>query len=375
MGGGAQTGPQLPFPSLFAASAIAACTAEVRRFVGAVIDIPRHRGFVLLQLPPLFTAYPPAQQQPTQPQHRSSRCRWTRPKCACSCRRPAPTSTSAFCSLTLVLARRRRRRHSCVGAGGGPSARNVASPNHPHDAHTKHPPNKKKQGPARHVPDGRARGGRRVAVEGPRARPAPPGHQRRPAHRPLRARQDGVRRQGPRRRGVLSFVVLCCVVLCRRCSFGGGGGKHRPKHTHPPTPTHPHPPPNKQTPNAKNKKKVPLHLKIASGLTTGAIGITFASPTDLVKVRRARGGLIACPLRESGAVLTLRPPPLSSLNPLPRLSSIIKKPKGAHAERGQARAGRAEKVPQRVCGVRHHRAVSGRVFFLFWRWVVCVCGE
>ena len=31
---------------------------------------------------------------------------------------------------------------------------------------------------------------------------------------------------------------------------------------------------------------VPLHLKIAAGLATGAIGITVASPTDLVKVRR-----------------------------------------------------------------------------------------
>lgn len=29
---------------------------------------------------------------------------------------------------------------------------------------------------------------------------------------------------------------------------------------------------------------VPLHLKIASGLATGAMGITIASPTDLVKV-------------------------------------------------------------------------------------------
>jgi hypothetical protein len=29
---------------------------------------------------------------------------------------------------------------------------------------------------------------------------------------------------------------------------------------------------------------VPLHLKIASGLATGAIAITVASPTDLVKV-------------------------------------------------------------------------------------------
>lgn len=34
-----------------------------------------------------------------------------------------------------------------------------------------------------------------------------------------------------------------------------------------------------------HKGDVPLHLKIASGLTTGAIAITVASPTDLVKVR------------------------------------------------------------------------------------------
>jgi solute carrier family 25 uncoupling protein 8/9 len=38
---------------------------------------------------------------------------------------------------------------------------------------------------------------------------------------------------------------------------------------------------------------VPLHLKIASGLTTGAIGITFASPTDLVKVRMQSEGKLA----------------------------------------------------------------------------------
>ena len=30
---------------------------------------------------------------------------------------------------------------------------------------------------------------------------------------------------------------------------------------------------------------VPLHLKIAAGLTTGAFAITVASPTDLVKAR------------------------------------------------------------------------------------------
>jgi hypothetical protein len=39
---------------------------------------------------------------------------------------------------------------------------------------------------------------------------------------------------------------------------------------------------------------VPLHLKIAAGLTTGALAITVASPTDLVKVRmQAEGKLPA----------------------------------------------------------------------------------
>ncbi|KIZ02275.1 uncoupling protein 3 [Monoraphidium neglectum] len=38
---------------------------------------------------------------------------------------------------------------------------------------------------------------------------------------------------------------------------------------------------------------VPLHLKIAAGLTTGAIGITVASPTDLVKVRMQSEGKLA----------------------------------------------------------------------------------
>jgi solute carrier family 25 uncoupling protein 8/9 len=33
-----------------------------------------------------------------------------------------------------------------------------------------------------------------------------------------------------------------------------------------------------------HKGDIPLHIKIAAGLTTGAIGITVASPTDLVKV-------------------------------------------------------------------------------------------
>ena len=39
---------------------------------------------------------------------------------------------------------------------------------------------------------------------------------------------------------------------------------------------------------------VPLHLKIAAGLTTGGLGIAVASPTDLVKVRmQAEGKLPA----------------------------------------------------------------------------------
>eukprot|EP00227_Mantoniella_beaufortii_P016106 CAMPEP_0197605092 /NCGR_PEP_ID=MMETSP1326-20131121/42459_1 /TAXON_ID=1155430 /ORGANISM="Genus nov. species nov., Strain RCC2288" /LENGTH=300 /DNA_ID=CAMNT_0043172837 /DNA_START=76 /DNA_END=978 /DNA_ORIENTATION=+ len=43
-----------------------------------------------------------------------------------------------------------------------------------------------------------------------------------------------------------------------------------------------------------HKGDVPLHLKIASGLTTGALGISIASPTDLVKVRmQAEGKLPA----------------------------------------------------------------------------------
>ena len=40
--------------------------------------------------------------------------------------------------------------------------------------------------------------------------------------------------------------------------------------------------------------EVPLHLKIAAGMTTGALGIAVASPTDLVKVRmQAEGKLPA----------------------------------------------------------------------------------
>lgn len=35
---------------------------------------------------------------------------------------------------------------------------------------------------------------------------------------------------------------------------------------------------------------VPLHLKIAAGLTTGGLAICIASPTDLVKVRMQTEG-------------------------------------------------------------------------------------
>jgi solute carrier family 25 (mitochondrial uncoupling protein), member 8/9 len=39
--------------------------------------------------------------------------------------------------------------------------------------------------------------------------------------------------------------------------------------------------------------EIPLHLKIAAGLTTGALGIMVASPTDLVKVRMQSEGKLA----------------------------------------------------------------------------------
>ncbi|MEW5297093.1 MAG: hypothetical protein WDW36_000323 [Sanguina aurantia] len=38
---------------------------------------------------------------------------------------------------------------------------------------------------------------------------------------------------------------------------------------------------------------IPIHLKIAAGLTTGALGIMIASPTDLVKVRMQSEGKLA----------------------------------------------------------------------------------
>jgi len=38
------------------------------------------------------------------------------------------------------------------------------------------------------------------------------------------------------------------------------------------------------------KGDIPLHLKIFSGLATGALAISIASPTDLVKVRMQAEG-------------------------------------------------------------------------------------
>ena len=61
---------------------------------------------------------------------------------------------------------------------------------------------------------------------------------------------------------------------------------------------------------------VPLHMKIAAGLTTGGLGIMVASPTDLVKVRM-------------------------------------------QAE-GETSGGDAEKVPERDERVRHHSQAGGR---------------
>ena len=54
---------------------------------------------------------------------------------------------------------------------------------------------------------------------------------------------------------------------------------------------------------------VPLHLKVAAGLTTGAVGITIASPTDLVKVRMQAEGKLpeGAPRREARGLLR-RPP-------------------------------------------------------------------
>ena len=48
---------------------------------------------------------------------------------------------------------------------------------------------------------------------------------------------------------------------------------------------------------------VPLHLKIAAGLTTGAVGIAIANPTDFVKVRQQSQGRPGVPIKYTqGAV-------------------------------------------------------------------------
>ena len=46
----------------------------------------------------------------------------------------------------------------------------------------------------------------------------------------------------------------------------------------------------------------PLYMKIAAGLTTGALAISVASPTDLVKVR---SGLAAVPTKQQRLQLPL----------------------------------------------------------------------
>ena len=50
---------------------------------------------------------------------------------------------------------------------------------------------------------------------------------------------------------------------------------------------------------------VPLHLKIAAGLSTGALAIAIASPTDFVKVRLQAQGGPGVPIKyTSGALAT-----------------------------------------------------------------------
>ena len=50
---------------------------------------------------------------------------------------------------------------------------------------------------------------------------------------------------------------------------------------------------------------IPLEYKIAAGLTTGALGILIASPTDFVKVRLQSQGRPGVPIRYTeGALAT-----------------------------------------------------------------------
>ena len=50
----------------------------------------------------------------------------------------------------------------------------------------------------------------------------------------------------------------------------------------------------------------PLYIKILSGLTTGAIGITVANPTDVVKIRLQAQGQPGKPKRYNGTVHAYR---------------------------------------------------------------------
>ena len=49
--------------------------------------------------------------------------------------------------------------------------------------------------------------------------------------------------------------------------------------------------------------EVPLHLKIAAGLTTGAVGIAIANPTDFVKVRLQAQGRPGVPIKYTNGAL------------------------------------------------------------------------
>jgi len=144
------------------------------------------------------------------------------------------------------------------------------------------------QGPAGHMRHHRARGGRHRSVEGLGTGPAPASHVRRPAHRSVRAGElrslMGARREIAARDRCSKLVPSFCLALSAA--------------TLPPPPPPPPPQPQPSTPNPQPQVKtlfvgkdhvgdVPLTMKIAAGLATGAIGISVASPTDLVKVRCA----------------------------------------------------------------------------------------
>lgn len=90
----------------------------------------------------------------------------------------------------------------------------------------------------------------------------------------------------------------------------------------------------------------PLHSKIAAGLTTGALGIMVASPTDLVKVRspalRPRSPTMLPPKAEPRwAQRQAGRQGLPSTPAAPRLQNVVAPllPAGADAVRGQAAGG------------------------------------